>query len=56
MLKATNVLPSPQYALNIYNDNRQQTVITKEYQEFLYFRAMNEEKILEYSDGANLSS
>ncbi len=24
VLKATNVFPSPQYAQNIYNDNRQQ--------------------------------
>ncbi len=24
VLKATNVFPSPQYAHNIYNDNRQQ--------------------------------
>ena len=27
VLKATNVFPSPQYAHNIYNDNRTQTVV-----------------------------
>jgi hypothetical protein len=27
VLKATNIFPSPQYAHNIYNDNRTQTVV-----------------------------
>ena len=41
VLKATNVLPSPQYAHNIYNDNRQQEVISPSYQAFLDFQASN---------------
>ncbi len=45
VLKATNVFPSPQYAHNIYNDNRQQTLITQEFQAFLDFQAQNNEKI-----------
>ncbi len=55
VLKATNVFPSPQYAHNIYNDNSQQTVISASYQAFLDFQADNGLKMLEDSDGANLS-
>ena len=53
VLKATNVFPSPQYAHNIYNDNRQQqTLITSEFQAFLDFQAEN---VLEDSEGVDLS-
>ncbi len=55
VLKATNVFPSPQYAHNIYNDNSQQTVISPSYQAFLDFQAENGLKMLEDSDGVNLS-
>ncbi len=55
VLKATNVFPSPQYAHNIYNDNSQQTVISPSYQAFLDFQADNGLKMLEDSDGVNLS-
>ncbi len=55
VLKATNVFPSPQYAHNIYNDNSQQTVISASYQAFLDFQAENGLKMLEDSDGVNLS-
>ena len=47
VLKATNVFPSPQYAHNIYNDNRQQALITPEFQKFLNFQAQNEAEIPE---------
>jgi len=52
VLKATNVFPSPQYA-HIYNDNRQQTVISQAFQEFLDFQSENGKKMLEDSDGVN---
>ncbi len=39
VLKATNILPSPQYAQNIYNDNRRQEVISPSYQAFIDFQA-----------------
>ncbi len=55
VLKATNVFPSPQYAHNIYNDNSQQTVISPSYQAFLDFQAENGLKMLEDSEGVNLS-
>ncbi len=55
VLKATNVFPSPQYAHNIYNDNSQQTVISPSYQAFLDFQADNGLKMLEDSEGVNLS-
>ncbi len=41
-LKAVGLFPTPQYAhslTNIFNDNRQQTVIPQDYQEFLDFKA-----------------
>ena len=47
VLKATNVFPSPQYAHNVYNDNRQQALITPEFQKFLNFQAQNEAEIPE---------
>jgi len=53
VLKATNVYPTPQYAHNIYNDSRQQTVISASYQQFIDFQAKNGLKILEDSDGVN---
>ncbi len=56
VLKATNVFPSPQYAHNIYNDNSQNnTVISPAFQQFLDFQSNNGEKMLEDSDGVNLS-
>ncbi len=56
VLKATNVFPSPQYAHNIYNDNSQHnTVISPAFQQFLDFQSNNREKMLEDSDGVNLS-
>jgi hypothetical protein len=39
VLKATNVYPSPQYANNIYNDNRKQALITPAFQKFIDFQA-----------------
>ncbi len=45
VLKATNILPSNQYAQNIYNDNRQQALITPEFHAFLNFLADNEAEI-----------
>jgi predicted transcriptional regulator len=47
VLKAANVFPSPQYAHNIYNDNRQQVNITPEYQEFIDFKSNNGEPVSE---------
>ncbi len=42
VLKATNILPSPQYAHNIYNDNSQRVeVISPSYQAFLDFQNDN---------------
>ncbi len=56
VLKATNVFPSPQYAHNIYNDNSQHnTVIRPAFQQFIDFQSNNGEKMLEDSDGVNLS-
>ncbi len=56
VLKATNVFPSPQYAHNIYNDNSQNnTVISPAFQQFIDFQSNNVEKMLEDSDGVNLS-
>ena len=42
VLKATNLIPSNQYAQNIYNDNRQQAVISPEWLKFQMFLADNE--------------
>ena len=56
LLKATKLLPSSQYANNIYNDNRQQTVISPAYQTFLDFQNENGKKMLEDSDDVNLPS
>ncbi len=53
VLKAANVFPSPQYAHNIYNDNRQQTVISPAFQKFLDFQSEYGEKMLEDSDDVN---
>ncbi len=56
VLKAVNVFPSPQYANNIYNDNSQHnTVISPALQQFIDFQSNNVEKMLEDSDGVNLS-
>jgi hypothetical protein len=47
-LKAVGLFPTPQYAhslTNIFNDNRQQTVITPEFQEFLDFKAKHTQPI-----------
>ncbi len=56
VLKATNVFPSPQYAHNIYNDNSQNnTVISPAFQQFTDFQSNNVEKMLEDSEGVNLS-
>ncbi len=44
VLKATNIFPSPQYAHNIYNDNRQQNLITPAFQAFLDFQVNNGEQ------------
>ncbi|MCP4268675.1 MAG: hypothetical protein GY777_24360 [Candidatus Brocadiaceae bacterium] len=57
VLKATNVFPSPQYAQNIYNDNRTQTVIdpvvlkvlAKAFNKDMQFMDMNEEDVIEDS-------
>ena len=54
VLKATNIFPSPQYAHNIYNDNRQQNaIISPAFQAFLDFQIGNGKKMLEDSDGVN---
>lgn len=63
VLKAVNVFPAPQYANNIYNDNRQQAVISPSYQAFIDFQnsqtnweEQEEIKEARVSDGVNLSS
>ncbi len=56
VLKATNVFPSPQYAYNIYNDHRQQNVITPLFQAFIDWKSMNAAKILEDLEDVNQSS
>ncbi len=54
VLKAVNVFPSPKYAHNIYNDNRQQNAImSPAFQKFIDFQNDNREKMLEDSDGVN---
>ena len=60
VLKAANVFPSPQYAHNIYNDNRQQAVISPAFQAYIDFQnsqanGEDREEIKEarVSDGVN---
>ena len=60
VLKATNILPSPQYAQNIYNDNRKQSLITPEFERFLDFQEAEqikaiEDQELDESDSVNQS-
>ncbi len=53
VLKATNVFPSPQFAHNIYNDNRTQTVVepsimklfSSEFSQNMQIVGMNEENL-----------
>ncbi len=47
-LKAVGLFPTPQYAhslTNIFNDNRQQTVISSEFQQFLDWKATHTQPI-----------
>ncbi len=47
-LKAVGLFPTPQYAhslTNIFNDNRQQTVISSEFQQFLDWKATHSQPI-----------
>ena len=50
ILRTVGIFPAQSPSLfiqNIYNDNRTQTVITPEFQQFLDFKAMNGAKLLE---------
>ncbi len=58
LLRSVGIFPAqhPSFVFNQYNDNSQHnTVISPEFREFIDFQSNNGEKMLEDSDGVNLS-